>query len=648
MCGFAAVIGFLDNTTELQHVEQMASELTHRGPDDQGTFRNPRCALAFRRLSILDLSPAGHQPMQSSDGSFAMVFNGEIYNYLEIRSDLEKQGWRFKSTGDAEVLLTAFMAWGEACLKRLNGMYAFVIVNTRNGNTFAARDRAGIKPLFYARTKDAILFASESKALAVVTGAQLDEARISEYLCSGRTDSMDMTPRSYFKGVFSLQAGHALTILRDGTIRNWCHWEPPEESHELARLPEDVLIERYRDLFVSSVARQMRSDVPIGITLSGGVDSSSVACVAQNLLKAQEGEQLTYFCFHSAKYDESHYRDLVTTRSKGRPIIVKKIASSVVALNRQLIAIHDEPLHSITALANAELYQSARSEGIKVLLGGQGADELLAGYPTYRDVMLRQIVIKEGWAEAISELRGDAFTFEGRRARRILDLMQQLTTRKLRSFGILSERQQTKQAQVVATAEGWLTKHARDINHEASQQSKNFEEWSLWGTLKDSYQRSPLPDYLRIEDRNSMTHGVEARVPFLDDDLVNFSFSLPARMKIRKGCTKYIHREAMRGIVPDELLDRPDKFGFPVDQLEIFDSPLIKECLEVIENGALHEMNLIDFTKLKNCVLKAPRTRGLRTLFTALQATLLVEHGAALRRRAKFLENILLEEICIT
>ncbi len=646
MCGFAAVIVFSDNAPELEIIEKMGSTIEHRGPDDEGIFKNSKCALAFRRLSILDLSPAGHQPMVSSDGTFAMVFNGEIYNYLELRNELEQQGWHFKSTGDAEVLLTAYLAWGEECIKRFNGMYAFVIVNTKSGDAFAARDRAGIKPLFYARTKNAILLASESKALVVATGAPLDQARLSEYLCAGRTDAMDITSRSYFEGVFSLQAANALSISNDGIVRRSRHWEVPQESSKIAQQSDDALIKQYRDLFIKSVARQMRSDVPIGITLSGGVDSSSVACVAQDLLKSEGAKDLTYFCFHSAKFDESRFRDQIVARSKGQAIIVQNISSSFISLNRQLIKIHDEPLHSITALANAELYKAASEKGIKVLLGGQGADELLAGYPTYRNVMLRQIATERGLRSAVSDLQGNDFVLEGRRVTRTLNLMQQLTTRKLREFGILSARNQSRQAHLAAVEEGWVTTYARELNIKISHSSIPFEEWVLWGALKDAYQRRPLPDYLRIEDRNSMAFGIEARVPFLDDQLVDFSFSLPAHMKMRQGCTKYIHRQAMRGIVPDALLDRPEKFGFPVDQFSIFNPYLEKECIELIESGPLQKMNLVNFAALKNWVSRASRTEGLRALFTALQATLLVEHAACLIQQSKCTTELLLDEVC--
>lgn len=647
MCGFAAVIAFSDNAVELQRVNRMGSELIHRGPDDEGIYIDKRGALAFRRLSILDLSPAGHQPMLSSDGSFAMVFNGEIYNYLELRQELELEGWQFRSSGDAEVLLIAYLAWGESCLQRLNGMYAFVILDTRSGNAFAARDRAGIKPLFYARTDRAIFIASEPKALVVATGATLDEMRLSEYLCAGRTDSMDISAHSYFKGIYSLEAACALSICHDGSVRRWLHWEVPRESAKLASLPDSTLVEKYRELFKGSVLRQMRSDVPIGVTLSGGVDSSSVACIAQDNLSACNSQKLTYFCFHSSLYDESRFRDQVVARSKGRAIIVEELSQSVVGLNRRLIGIHDEPLHSVTALANAELYRAAQDEGIKVLLGGQGADELLAGYPVYRDVMLRQIAIEDGWLSAIKELNKDGWIAEGRRGRRFLDLIHQMSSRRLRSLGLLSARVQRHNSQTKSKAEGWLTPRAWSLNFESLKMKADFEEWDLWGTLKDSYQRAPMPDYLRIEDRNSMAYGIEARVPFLDDDLVNFAFALPARSKMRSGLTKYIHRAAMRGLVPDALLDRPDKYGFPVDQFRIFTHALIQECFDVIEAGSLQKLDLIDFQALKQWVKIAPSPQGLQALFAALQATLLAEHARLLTARALVDEHALLGEIAL-
>jgi asparagine synthase (glutamine-hydrolysing) len=647
MCGFAAVIVFNSNTLELQRVESMASELTHRGPDDAGIYIGKHGALAFRRLAILDLSPAGHQPMHSADGQYAMVFNGEIFNYIELRKELEDLGWAFQSSGDAEVLLTAYLAWGEACLQRFNGMYAFVILNIVTGGAFAARDRAGIKPLYYARTNRAIFIASEPKALVVATGATLDENRIANYLVAGRTDSMDISSRTYFKGVYSLKAACALRISSNGSIQNSLYWDPPQESATLASLPDSKIINTYRDLFTASVVRQMRSDVPIGITLSGGVDSSSVACVAQDHLRTGSSQQLTYFCFHSARYDESKFRDQVVARSKGNAIIIEKFFQPIVDLNRSLIEFHDEPLHSVTALANAELYRAAQGEGIKVLLGGQGADELLAGYADYRNVMLRQIAIKNGWLFAVRELNSAGWVSEGKRARRIFDLTQQLTTRKLRSMGVLSIRDQQQKNESKIKNEGWLTARTWTLHYDSLEKAQNFEGWNLCKALKDSFQRSALPDYLRIEDRNSMAYGVEARVPFLDDDLVNFAFSVPSRLKVRNGITKYIHRAAMRGVVPDALLDRPEKFGFPVDQFEIFTPEMIKQSLDCIENGPLHKLELINIQMLKKRLQTSSPAEGLRSLFTSLQATLLVEHAVSLLKRAVAHESDLLGEITL-
>lgn len=642
MCGFAAIIAFYDNAPELERIERMSSELIHRGPDDQGVFRSSRAVLAFRRLSILDVSSAGHQPMLSPDGRFAMVFNGEIYNYIELRSELENEGWKFRSTGDSEVLLAAYIIWGENCLKRLNGMYSFIIFDTHSENTFIARDRSGIKPLYYVRTKDAIFIASEPKALVVGTGSTLDIQKLAQYLQIGRTDSMEATARTYFNGIYALEAANVMTIARDGTIRRFRHWEVPSPCSKLAVSNDRDLVEQYRDIFRKAVTRQMRSDVPVGITLSGGVDSSSVACVAQTYLKPNFSHQLTYFCFHTPKFDESKFRNEVTAKSGGRTVLIEGLSQSIVEFNQRLVEMHDEPLHSITALANAELYRAAKAEGIKVLLGGQGADEILAGYPVYRNVMLREIAIKDGWWSAVKEMKGRGWVEEGRRADRIFELSKQLSVRKLRQLRLVAPRIQNNIPFINRKGQEWLTSHA---SSQVLGVPKTFEEWDLWGTLKDSYQRMPLPDYLRIEDRNSMTFGVEARVPFLDYDLVDFAFSLPANSKIRGGITKYIHRAAMRGVVPDALLDRPEKYGFPVDESILFTPAVIDECLDVIASGPLLRLGLIDFNVLKEWVSIAPTAQGIRALFTTLQATLVANHADALQKRSEASVETFLGEI---
>lgn len=647
MCGFAAIIAFADNATELDRIERMGEELIHRGPDDDGIFTSRRGALAFRRLSILDLTADGHQPMLSKDEEFAMVFNGEIYNYIELRDELERQGWEFKSLGDAEVLLTAYQAWGEKCLQKISGMFSFVILNTVNGSAFVARDRAGIKPLFYARTDKAIFIASEPKAIAVATGAGLNEERLANYICSGRTDAMDTSDQSYFRGIFSVEASNALFIKTDGSIHRWQYWEPPKESADLAKIPDKILIEKYRELFFSAVDRQMRSDVPIGITLSGGIDSSSLACAAEKLIKKNQTEKITYFCFHSSAHDETRFRNEVLEQTSGQAIVVEGISKPVVDYNRQLIEIHDEPLHSPTALANAELYRVAREVGIKVLLGGQGADELLAGYVSYRDVILRQIARQQGWLPALRELTKPGWVTEGKIRQRALGITHQLNMRTLRNIGWLPVRSQSTIFENNYSKCGWLTAKTMHSASKAQASEKGFEQWDLWGALKDAYQRRPMSDYLRIEDRNSMAFGIEARVPFLDDDLVNFTFALPSRLKIHGGITKYIHRAAMRGVVPDELLDRPEKFGFPVNQNEIFSEKVIKECFEVIKNGPLQKLDLINFdTFYKEVTSSSPQER-IASIFTLLQATLLAEHTTSISKRALVIEQTLLDPIPI-
>lgn len=648
MCGFAAIIVFTDHATELNRVERMGTELTHRGPDDDGIHISRRGALAFRRLSILDLSADGHQPMVSRDARFAMVFNGEIYNYIELRNELKRQGWEFKSMGDAEVLLTAYQAWGVECLQKINGMFSFVILNTVDGSAFIARDRAGIKPLFYARTSHAIFIASEPKAIAIATGACLNEERLTNYIFSGRTDVMDTSNQTYFQGIFSVDAASALFVQPDGSIRHWRYWEVPEESAELANNSDETLIERYRELFFSGIARQMRSDVPIGITLSGGVDSSSVACVAEKQLAHNRTDEITYFCFHSSTHDETRFRNEVLRQTSGRAIVVERISNEIIDYNRELIEIHDEPLHSPTALANAELYKVARDVGVKVLLGGQGADELLAGYVSYRDVFLRQIAKQQGWLNALRELSKPGWVTEDKIRQRALGITHQLNMRTLRNFGLLRVRTQSENFKKKYSKCTWLTPKATNLASKAQASEKSFEQWNLWGALKDSYQRRPMPDYLRIEDRNSMAFGIEARVPFLDDDLVNFVFSLPSHLKIHGGITKYIHRAAMRGTVPDALLDRHEKFGFPVNQNEIFSAKVIEKCFELIKSGPLPKLDLVNFDNFYKQMQTTVLEERIGVIFTLVQATLLTEHIASISMRALVPEQTLLSPIACT
>src|SRR5215207_7648778 len=305
MCGF---VGFLASSDEsAPTADWMASlidTIAHRGPDDHGILIDGRAALGFRRLSILDLSQAGHQPMTSRDGTLSMVFNGEIYNYLELRTELLALGHRFVSSGDTEVLLAAYAQWGRRCVDRLVGMYAFCVIDRRTSTMFVARDRLGIKPLYVVSHPRGVLFASELKAIrrSGLWGGALNVSRFAQFLSAGRTEEVPDDEATYLEGVQQILPGHSCTLRFDGTRVDEQYWTPPREEEHTR---EDA-VPRFLATFDDAMRLHMRSDVPVGVMLSGGMDSVSIACtMAQLAGTARTGQALHAFCYMSEDFDET-------------------------------------------------------------------------------------------------------------------------------------------------------------------------------------------------------------------------------------------------------------------------------------------------------------------------------------------------------
>src|SRR5688500_4541586 len=291
MCGFGAVIGLNGTAADARAVRRMADVLAHRGPDDAGFYSSANVAFGFRRLSILDLSQASHQPFVSDDGQLVMVFNGEIYNYVELRRELVSLGHRFRSSGDTEVLLRSYQQWGRECVRKFNGMWAFLIYDLRRGVVFGSRDRFGVKPLYYRRDGDALFFASEIKALRVATRAPLTPnwSQAATFLCAGGIEAISAGEATFYSDVWQVPAATAFEVGFDGSMRQWKYWVLPEE---LPETPSDA-IEHVRDLLIDSVQLRLRSDVPVGVSLSGGLDSTSIlSIIAGERRKAPSGDEL--------------------------------------------------------------------------------------------------------------------------------------------------------------------------------------------------------------------------------------------------------------------------------------------------------------------------------------------------------------------
>ena len=589
MCGIFGQWDTAGRAVNVAHVRSATTTLRHRGPDDEGfllastragryvhcggrdtpaSIPGPRIdsvlddsfdlALGFRRLSILDLSPAGHQPMPSGDGRLCIVFNGEIYNYRELRDELAALGHRFKGASDTEVLLAAYERWGADCLHRLNGMWAFAVWDRQDRTLFLARDRFGVKPLHYVWRDGRFAFASEIKALVGPHGVPFvaNEEAVYRYLLAGHLPS-PQGGDTFFAGVHAVPPGHCVRVTGGGVeLRRY--YRLPEPRDEPAACTART-VEEYRELFIDAVRLRLRADVPIGSCLSGGVDSSSIVCVVNRLMRddgvaaSQIGErQKTFSAVYDSRgaYDESAHIEVVIGATGAERNYTIPTAERLRADLPRLVWHQDEPFPTTSMFAQWCVMAKARERGVTVLLDGQGADEALAGYRPF-DIFLADMVRRRRYAGALAAGREIRAT-TGLRAAPLLAraLLRQLPARGL-------DHLRAKRA--VAATRAMSRDFAAAYDPAPRYRPVNR---SMSAYLRELFDETSIPHLLRYEDRNSMAFSVEGRVPFLDYRLVEFSLTRAHACCIRDGWTKWVLREAMSGLVPHEIAWRRDKVGF--------------------------------------------------------------------------------------
>lgn len=591
MCGFAVLFALNDGKADREIVERMTHSIRHRGPDGEGFYVSGPIGFGFRRLAILDLSPSGHQPMFSDDRQTILVFNGEIYNYVELRAELETLGHRFRSSGDTEVLLHAYQEWGEDCLHKLNGMWAFVFFDQKKGKLFGARDRFGVKPLYRYCTDSHVFFGSEIKAI-LASGyyrGGINWRIASKFLAQGYLDEDN---ESFYGGIESVSPGSAFEIDTKGRLRKWQYWS-------IGRLPKTTVPDPSRaffDLFEDAVKLRMRSDVPVGVCLSGGLDSTSIICVMSDLMRKEEKKSaLQAFSYISEAFDESAY---ISETIKQTDAELNRLETDPVRLWDRLFQVlryHDEPVHSVTALISFELMGLAAQKGIKVVLNGQGADETIAGYhgyfAHYWHTLLRQGFFREAWREisAYAETHGEDRT---RLFYRSLIYLFRSEIGHIPAYRSMARKWQRKKLQ----KHSWFTP---EFFERFPENGLEADDNRLDAALQRSIERRRLPLYLRIEDRNSMAHSVEVRLPFMDYRLVSLLFNLPVNWKMRGPWNKYVLREAMRKVIPEKVRCRPDKMGFPTPRKDWFAGVLYAPMQELLKSRAMRERGIYNVDAIR-------------------------------------------------
>ena len=545
MCGIVAIIkknGKVDENELLK----MKEILRHRGPDDEGSFisEDGKVGFAHVRLSIIDLTPTGKQPMASHNERYVMVFNGEIYNYLEIKNKLRKET-KFRGTSDSEVLLEFFARLGTGIFDKLNGMWALLIYDKKKQKVYVARDRYGIKPLYYMETQDSLVFASEIKAILSYSDHTLDvdDAAIVTFLVNGVVDGIEKTT---FKGIKRFPPGHyGIIDMKDrnsGIELRRYYTVGKNFVPDLFDATLSEIVGEFRQLFFDAVRIRLRSDVEVGVSLSGGLDSGSIYSVASMLGKTQMHSFSIYYPHRG--FDESPFYNEVIKKFGGYNHQTTPDHNNFVKKYKKIIYYLDEPVKSMGVFSQWHVFQLARNF-VTVMLGGQGGDELLAGYHPYFLPFMADI-IKNFPYMAFSQLE-KIHKVAGIPIKKFLSDF----TGAVLGIGPVSESIFLSEIQELASNVSFYTRIPDHI--------EGFLNRRLFNDL--TYLM--LPNFLRYEDRISMAFSMESRLPFLDYRIVDFSFNMPFHLKIREGWTKWILREAMNGILPQKVRLRRDKKGFP-------------------------------------------------------------------------------------
>jgi asparagine synthase (glutamine-hydrolysing) len=575
MCGIA---GIWDPTaTDLgPDLERMLAVLEHRGPDGRGTFVEGPMGLGHRRLSIIDLDERASQPMYDDSGRYVLTFNGEIYNYLELRSVLVELGVRFRTESDSEVLLAAFATWRYDCLERLNGMFAFAIYDRNEKTLFCARDRVGVKPLVYTHDRGRFAFASEHKALIAAGCARGDFSAeaVYEYVARGYMSQ----GRSFFEGIEALLPGHALELKLDGSLRIWDWWQPDTSPDEGPGF--DEWASAVGSLVEDAVRLRLRSDVPVGAHLSGGLDSSAIVAAAARL--GQRLETFTGAFPGEPSSDERQYSRAVADRfglvRNEVEIDVDQLAESWDRLLWHL----DEPVAGPGAFPQMLVCDLAHDRGVKVVLGGQGGDELFGGYLRHRVLFHRQQLTHGTVSRRISS--GVAL------ARIVLPELRRVRRTATRVPDSALD------PSFLDRVDPAFREHVR----RSPLQAGSAGELMLWDL------RNYLPALLQVEDRTSMAASLESRTPLLDYRLVELAIRVPDRQRFRGADGKPLLRSAVGGWLPDEVVRRRDKRGFPTPLQTWQSRPALRRLVERVVQPVSGTANIFSPAYLDRAPTFAP------------------------------------------
>ena len=580
-------------------LHRMVAALSHRGPDGRGVHVDGEIGLGHARLSIIDLA-GGKQPMSNPEGTIWISFNGEIFNYVELRSGLMDRGWRFTTKSDTEVILRLYEEMGEDCVHELNGQWAFAIWDARQGKLFLSRDRMGIRPLFYAQTTERLLFASEVKAL-FASGADLDRRIDLQALDQIFTFWVTLPPRTAFEGISQLPPGHSM-IVQDGRTTIVKYWEPSYEPEDAEDSPANVKIrsEELLNLLEDATRIRLRSDVPVGAYLSGGIDSSFITALIQRVHK---GKLKTFsVAFDDAEFDESAYQQSASAFLSTEHQQVRCSYQDIGQVFPQVVWHAEQPILRTAPAPLFRLSSLVHESGFKVVLTGEGADEILGGYDIFKEAKIRRF-----WAANLDSRKRPLLL------KRLYPYMQNLQTQSdvyLKSFFHTSESDRESpffshlpRWQLTSMLKMFFSKDVR------SQLASRDVYRDLRDALPDEYSGWPhfcqaeyletaylLPGYILSSqgDRMAMAHSVEGRYPFLDHRVVKFAGRLSTSLKMKVLNQKFLLKRAAEGLIPSEIISRPKQPYRAPDGKSFFQPEALPYVEELLAPEALVRSGIFD------------------------------------------------------
>jgi asparagine synthase (glutamine-hydrolysing) len=583
MCGICGIIHFNNNPVQEAPLRKMMHIMKHRGPDDEGVYIKENIGFGFVRLSILDLSMAGHQPMVSNDGRYVIVLNGEIFNYIELREEL-KGFYRFVSNTDTEVLLASYLKWGESCLDRLNGMFAFMILDTLTMEVFGARDRFGIKPFYYYQDKEVFIFASDIPPILsqLKEKAGAEDSIIFDYLVFNRTNH---TEKTFFQNVKKIPHGHLLSIkARKTQIKKWYDLKYNINRYTNSKFDENNFLEE----LTNSINLQLRSDVTVGTCLSGGLDSSAITSL---IMLNKNREQLHSFSAvykKGQKGDESEFIEEYNNTNLNRHFTYPTSTTLLDDLQKFITSL-TEPVPTTSVYAEYKVMELTKNN-CTVILNGQGADEILAGYHYFYGYYFHDLLKEFKWAKLLNELYHYTKLQKSDRALRYFAFS--IYPRLLKHYKGHSFLEDSFYEQYY---------NSDNVVLDSFYDSKNLKEFLI------KHFEYKFEHHLLWADKTGMNFSLETRFPFLDHHLVEKTLSLNSDAYIKKGYTKVIMRNALKGILPEKIRLRKDKIGFSTPEEEWFmDKNLLDLLHEVVYSESFKNRG---YFNVKNCKVQLENYR---------------------------------------